>query len=1667
MPEVRNEAHRLDTQWKQYAHVYYDLIQLLPDGGAEKMHEENRHAEHNRIYYGHIKSIDQYMIGSEREVTKAVGGKGTVADDNFMELTQIVSTNLPIPELKDDIRSVFSGCSRRSSVSKASAVAQGDAKLQKILSEKKLEQLKRAKERRLKEEQLRLDNQIAEAEDVVELAKTKVQFYEELEDAFPSPISRASSVQDITCEDKPKDVETEYLNFEELGDPPKVLEIVDHKPTLKDERSVLWAPVAEVPAPRGSPLFSSTPGEAAVPEFHVKESTLNPGVPPFVKAALPSNQDHQPDGVSSLANTTETMVTKLTASIDSIVTKSNLPPLDVVKFSGNPCEYFRFRARFDEMVGTQNISETQKMSRLLQFLDGQARSAVAGFEGVPGGLSRALKMLQQRFGQPHIVAKGCVDALVDGPNISSNDGPGLRKFADRSRTLYETLRSMNALPEMNMTNLAKMAGKLPIALQLKWRDEALRIRERRGFPNLKDLVDFIERRAEAANDPVFGRVGEMSKFGRKYPRGGRQTLPPFPRGAVDSKVMTMATQVGLSGSENPPISNKHPNPTTQKSVGGNCYSCGSAHRLERCPDFISKSVRERIILARYKGLCLNCLRKGHFATQCQSSFRCKQCQQLHHSLLHKTTEDKEGADVNLQRNSDPKEQASVNATTTEPIAPIETTSHTYSMTSRTKVALQVVPVKIMNNDGHSVTTYALLDTGSEETFLSKTISDRLGLEVKNCSTLAVCTLSGESSVKVGQANVQVKAVDNHEDRTLTIENVKVIDNLTITTTRAGDLSQWPHLTDLKIPDVENNQVTMLIGANVPEAQVHEECRRGRSGEPYAVRTVLGWAVLGPVNVANGSSSQVANVNFVKYGDELSDQQMRQFLRLDDIDMNRSSKKAMSVEDQEALKRMENSVQIVDGHYEIGMLWKSVTPWLPNNKQMAEARLQALKRKLQRDETFHRKYREFMEKLIERGYARKLTEEEAARRSRRTWYLPHHGVFHPQKKGKIRVVFDAAATQDGVSLNNQLHQGPDLTNSLLGVLLRFRQYPIALVADIEGMFNQVKVPPEDSDALRFLWWETNDLESPSEFQMTSHIFGAKDSPSCANFCLKRAAEDSKGRFSDEAVNAVTKDFYVDDFVKSVRTVNEASSLANEVTCLLSEAGFRLMKWMSNSREVLSEIPDRERARPTLDLDLENLPVERTLGVQWDVEKDAFLFKVHVPHQPSTKRGILSAVSSLYDPMGFVCPVILEAKKVLQKLWKLNLGWDDEIPEDLQNQWNKWKYELSALSQVEVPRCHLVHGTVRDISLHLFSDASEDGYGMCAYLRFVYASGTVRCSFLVGRSRSSPVRPISIPRLELQAATLSVKIYRVLLDELTYEISKITFWSDSQTTLQYIKNETKRFQTYVANRVTEIREVTSPDQWRHCPGRVNPADDASRGLNPQKLSSQHRWWRGPDFLWETEDCWPSAKYEEVPDSDPEVRASTNVHPVSVRTHHGDNSTDDCNKTSSTLEDGHGGLKKLMESCGSWPVLQRRVAWIVRFCQWIANGRVASSTGPLTLQELSQSTQAIVRIVQNECFPQDVKEVSQNKEVKISSRLGSLRPVLEDGVLRVGGRLQKAVVLSWDEKHPMILPKHHHVSQLIVRHYHEFAAHSGREQTLCELQRMFWILTLRWKKLSEEDY
>ena len=218
--------------------------------------------------------------------------------------------------------------------------------------------------------------------------------------------------------------------------------------------------------------------------------------------------------------------------------------------------------------------------------------------------------------------------------------------------------------------------------------------------------------------------------------------------------------------------------------------------------------------------------------------------------------------------------------------------------------------------------------------------------------------------------------------------------------------------------------------------------------------------------------------------------------------------SMSVEDKKALKVMESTVEMVNGQYQVALPWRH----LSNNRLMAERGLHSLKRRLLKDRDLLDKYKASINDYVKKGYASRVPEAEIKTGGRPIWYLTHHPVIHPHKPGKVRVVFDCAAKYNGTSLNEQLLQGPDLTNSLVGVLTRVRQEPVALVADIEAMFHQVRMNPLDCDALRFLWWPDNDLtREPAEYRMEVHLFGGTSSPSCASFCLKTTAEDNAGDF----------------------------------------------------------------------------------------------------------------------------------------------------------------------------------------------------------------------------------------------------------------------------------------------------------------------------------------------------------------------------------------------------------------------------------------------------------------------------------------------------------------------------------------------------------------------------
>ena len=254
--------------------------------------------------------------------------------------------------------------------------------------------------------------------------------------------------------------------------------------------------------------------------------------------------------------------------------------------------------------------------------------------------------------------------------------------------------------------------------------------------------------------------------------------------------------------------------------------------------------------------------------------------------------------------------------------------------------------------------------------------------------------------------------------------------------------------------------------------------------------------------------------------------------------------------------------------------KREPPCLENNKPQAEYRLQLLKRRLQNDLPLKEKYRDFMDKLFDKGYAKKVSNEDLLLNER--WYLPHHPVFHPQKPDKVRVVFDCAAKYRGASLNEQLLQGPDLTNTLVGVLTRFRQEPVAFVSDIEAMFYQVQVCPTDSNYLRFLWWSNGNFnQEPEEYQMRVHLFGGASSPSCASYALRKTVDDNSLELDAATVKIVKENFYVDDCLRSVPSEDKAIRLVSELREMLSRGGFRLTKWISNSKAVNETISESER------------------------------------------------------------------------------------------------------------------------------------------------------------------------------------------------------------------------------------------------------------------------------------------------------------------------------------------------------------------------------------------------------------------------------------------------------------------------------------------------------------
>ena len=641
-----------------------------------------------------------------------------------------------------------------------------------------------------------------------------------------------------------------------------------------------------------------------------------------------------------------------------------------------------------------------------------------------------------------------------------------------------------------------------------------------------------------------------------------------------------------------------------------------------------------------------------------------------------------------------------------------------------------------------------------------------------------------------------------------------------------------------------------------------------------------------------------------------------------------------------------------------------------------------------------------------------------------------------------MVFDAVAQAHGTSLNSNLLTGPDLLRSLTNVLLRFRDEAVALVADIQEMYHQLKIREQDKAAQSFLWRDLNETREPDVYEMQVAIFGARSSPASANFVLQKTITDHADEvdLQPETTETLHNSFYMDDFLRSERTVTDAKVVRKGVTELLAKGGFRLVKWTSNSREVLESIPREEQAHPELDFYGSQLPAEGALGVVWDAERDSLSFRFRDIETPATKRGVLRNTASIFDPLGIAAPFLIMAKILMQKLWMLQLEWDDDLKGEERLQWEMWLQELPNLRKVCIDRCLLPNGEqTEQKQVHVFCDASTNAFGAVAYLRATSSDRTHHTSFIMSKTRVAPVKQLSIVRLELQAAVLAVRLVDALLREIpSLAQAKVTYWGDSKVVLGYINNESRRFNTFVANRVAEIHDLSKREQWRHCPGAINPADKCTRGVEASDLSEDRAWLAGLVFLGADEDQWPDQpSISDTTPGDPEVKTEVDTYLTTV------------SRPESSIPDA--------AKFSSWTKLKRTVSWMLRFIHNCRTGAASRRSGPLEAEEIKAAEEAVMKSEQMSTHREQITALQKGHQAggqKKKSDVMNLSPFLDErGILRVGGRLTNAP-LTADTRHPVLLPTVSEVMRLIIEEQHRHLLHAGVEHTLTGLRQTFWI-------------
>ena len=1154
------------------------------------------------------------------------------------------------------------------------------------------------------------------------------------------------------------------------------------------------------------------------------------------------------------------------------------------------------------------------------------------------------------------------------------------------------------------SNLKRLLNRLPRSQQQRFRRHQIRKNPNQVKTSLLEFAEWLQLEADCLEFDPTDQAFQARKEQKPRPLIRQATV--------------------MYGAEHPPVKTTPaaPPPKVKSEAKIHCPYCDSvAHYLSQCTDFAALTRDLAVSWIKENKRCWRCAR-SHLARDCDLKKPCHLCKGKHLSSLH---------DVNQRSPAEPMDSPSESATL------YTSNSETlYLDQSRCggKVFLKVVKVTL-HQDNRAFETHAILDDGSERTILLSSAAQHLGLR-GTTEALKLRTVHQDiKTVHGASVSFSISPADKPHKK-FHIQDAFTANHLGLaeyTYSLSALKQKYRHLEGLSIPSLHKVHPTLLIGSDHPELIVPiEPVRLGPPGGPAAVKTCLGWTLQGPSKHLQDqlSASQCLFTSASPKTDLYH--QVERLWQLDTLPFRSEKVVTRSKQDQEAVDMLDKStvrVEINGVHrYATPLLRAKDMPRLQAPKEAVMSYLRSTERRLAKDPLLAITYKQEIDKLERAGYAKKLTPQEVEHSSE-SWYVPHHIVSH---HGKHRIVFNCSFSYKGHNLNNYLLPGPTLGSSLLGVLVRFREHPVAISGDIKQMFHQVRLLPSDQPLLRFLWRDLQSEKPPDVYEWRVLPFGTTCSPCCATFALQRHVL-YHSEPEDRVRQAVQKHFYVDNCLLSTPSPEEARDLVDQLRVLLASGGFEIRQWASNVASVVSHLPAEAKSESAELWISESQadPQEHALGLSWHCSPDTLQYQHRSsPLQDVTMRNIYRTLASQYDPIGYILPFTTRAKVLVQCLWAKEREWDDPLlPSDLLQAWNTWEGELQHLTQIKLPRCYTtpdLDGSEVTRELHIFCDASEVAYGSVAYLRTEDHQGNVQVSFVLARSRVAPKRALSMPRLELCAALTGAQLSRLLHNELTLEIKNTVLWSDSSTVLMWLQSESCRFKVFVGNRIAEIHELTEGHCWRYVDSGSNPADDITRGKTLLELARPNRWSQGPPFLYQVPESWPTLPAPTIEGDTEEFRKPkfcglTTTGPSAV------NATQ------------YASFKDLVEAK----------------CRSLDGAAQPPDCPSAADYQLAETT--ILRQAQIDSFPEEYKALKTGKPISSGSCLITLSPEFDSSmrVIRVGGRLRQVEGLSSDTVHPIVLHPKHPVTKLLVQQYDNKLCHSGPERVFAEIRRRFWIL------------